>query len=376
MTHPQTAYAPMSPRPRKPRRRWVWVLLLAAIGIGAYALRPHHTTPVAEEAKATPALTVTAASVVRAEWAEVANATGAIAPWQEAIIGSEISGQRLVELRVNVGDIVKKGDVLARYNTDTLRAEQAELNAQWQKADADRKRAASLKGSGVLSVQQVESYNAQAAITRAQLDAKNLQLRYATIVAPEDGVISARTATLGAIGSAGGELFRLIVKSRLEWRGELTAEQLVTIKRGAAVQLALPDGSAAKATIRQIAPALGTESRMALAYADITAGSHARAGMYANGSIVMAKRSTLTVPTMSVVIRDGRSYVFVLATTTDATSKIMAQVVTTGRQQDGQIEILAGLDENARVVAQGAGFLNDGDTVRVVESAPVAGEAK
>ncbi len=311
------------------------------------------------------ALTVQVAASHTTDWPETIQISGPIAAWQEAIIGSQIAGQRLDELRANVGDKVKKGDVLARYNSATLQAEQAELQAVWQQAESDRVRATSLKGSGAMSRQQIENYTNQAAIAKARLDAKNLQLRYITVVAPTDGTISARTATLGAIGSTATELFRLIVDDRIEWRGELNAQQLTRIKTGQTVAIVLPDGSHAQASIRQVSPSLDTQSRMATVYADITPGSNARAGMYASGTIAMETRPALVIPAVSVVIRDGRSYVFSVETNTD-TAQVIQQAVTTGRHQGNDVEITEGLTAGVRVVTQGAGFLNDGDSVRIV----------
>jgi len=340
-------------------------VLIAAVlsAITGQAAKPEKAAPA-------PALTVQVATVATAQWPETVQVSGPIAAWQEAIIGAEIAGQRLVELRVNVGDRVKQGDVLARYNTDTLRAEQAELHATWQQAEADRVRAIALQGSGAMSNQQIENYANQAAIAKARLDAKELQLRYATVIAPGDGVISSRSATLGAVGSVGGELFRMILNGRLEWRGSLSAQQLTQIKPGHSVSLTLPDGSTAQAKVRQLSPSLDPQTRMGTVYADIQPGSHAHAGMYANGIIAMQKRNALVVPAVSVVIRDGRSYVFTADTSrrNDAGYRVTQQPVSTGRHQGSDVEITAGLRDGAHVVMQGAGFLNDGDTVHVVDA--------
>ncbi len=371
-----SSYPPVQPPPRT-RRAIALLALVAAFG-GCGGKRE-----VADAAVA-PALTVQTAVATQAEWPQTVRVSGPLVAWQEAIIGAEVGGQRLTELRVNVGDIVKKGEVLARFNTETLDAERAELKATWERAESDRVRGESLQTSGTISKQQFEIYNSQAAIAKARLDAKNLQLRYATVVAPASGSISARSATLGAIGAVGGEWVRLIVEERLEWRGELSAEQLVSVKTGQSVTLTLPDGSSAQAKIRKLSPALDAKSRLATAYADVTAGSNARAGMYASGSIAMQNSPALVVPAVSVVIRDGRSYVFVLGAAEKAGDmaihKVTQQVVTTGRSAGSDIEISAGLKAGARVVTQGAGFLNDGDSVRVVGAASAtkstASEAK
>ena len=72
------------------------------------------------------------------------------------------------------------------------------------------------------------------AAAEARLASKRLQLTYATVVAPDAGVVSARTATLGAVASVGQELFRLIRGNRLEWRAEVTASELARIRPGMA----------------------------------------------------------------------------------------------------------------------------------------------
>jgi len=311
------------------------------------------------------ALTVTVAAAARAEWPVTLEASGAIAPWQEAVIGTQVSGLRLMEIRVNVGDHVKRGQVLAVFDADLLRADEARLKASWQQAEANRQRALQLKGSGGISEQDVLQYVTQAEVAKAQLQTTQLQLRYAQITAPDDGAISARGATVGAVYSSGQELFRMIRQDRLEWRGELTAAQLAQIRTGQRVTLELPDGAAAMAKVRQLAPSLEGQTRLGIVYADIAPGSAARAGMYANGSVVLAQSPAVTVPAASVVIRDGRSYVLKMA----GADKVALQAVTTGRRHGESVEIVSGLGAGDKVVAQGAGFLNDGDVVRVAAAA-------
>ncbi len=347
-------------------KRWLYFIITIAAAASIFiSMKYAHSADKAEVPFAA-ALTVQGVLATTASWPDIVEASGPIAAWQEAIIGSEISGQRLVEVRVNVGDRVKKGQVLARYNSETLKAEKAELQATWQQSESNSKRAETLKGSGALSAQQIENYKNQAAIDKARLDAKNLELNYVTVVAPDDGTISSRTATLGTIGNNGTELFRMILNDRIEWRGELSAQQLKQVKVGQGVEVSLPDGTKAKAKIRQLSPSLDTTSRMATLYADILPGSSAHAGMYAKGIIAMQMRPAIVIPAISVVIRDGRSYVFELSG--DGLSKVTQQAVVTGRTQGSEVEITEGLKEGAHVVTQGAGFLNDGDMVRLVNN--------
>ncbi|MDY7579284.1 efflux RND transporter periplasmic adaptor subunit [Herbaspirillum sp. RTI4] len=346
------------------------LLIVVVAGITMLSRQRQAGATTAAQARTVPALTVSIVKPVVAMWDETLTASGAIAPWQEAIIGSQIGGYQLAQVLVNVGDRVKKGQTLARLNPDLLLAEEAQLRAAYEQADANAKRATSLQGSGGISDQDVLQATTQSKTALAQLAFKKLQLSYTNVVAPEDGVISARTATLGAVTATGQELFRMIVRERLEWRGEATAEQLARIVRGQRIALTLPGGGLAKAIVRQTAPSLDTASRMGLIYADISDNGTARAGMYANGAIALPPIKALVVPAQSVVIRDGHSYALVLRT--DGSDKVDRRIITTGRLQGNHIEITEGVTTNDNVVVAGAGFLNDGDTVRVAVPAPPA----
>jgi multidrug efflux pump subunit AcrA (membrane-fusion protein) len=152
----------------------------------------------------------------------------------------------------------------------------------------------------------------------------------------------------------------------LEWRGELTAPQIVQIATGQRITLTLPDGSSVVATVRQTAPSLDSQSRLGLVYADIEPGSQARAGMFANGQVVLREAPALVVPAESIVIRDGRSYLLKL-TDDSATPKVTLLPVTVGRRLGGEVEIVQGIGNRDAVAVQGAGFLNDGDIVRLAQ---------
>ena len=254
---------------RKPILIALAVIVCLGLVAGAVLLLTKSSNSQAKLVQVRPALTVTIARPSQVNWAETLNASGAIAPWQEAIIGSQIGGYQLDQLHVNVGDHVKKGQILARLNPDLLHAEEAQLIAAYEQAQANAKRAVSLQGSGGISDQDVLQATTLAKTAQAQLAFKQLQLRYTDVIAPDDGVISARSATIGAVVSSGQELFRMIIKGRLEWRGELTAEQLSRIAPQQRVTLALPGAATAVAVVRQIAPSLDNGSRLGLVYADI-----------------------------------------------------------------------------------------------------------
>lgn len=350
------------------RHRWTVAIAVGAaliVAVTACYLLLQPSEKQASPALTPAALTVTATAPRRTMWPDAVNAQGSIAPWEEASIGTQIGSYQLTEVRVNVGDRVTRGQVLARLNPALLRAEEAQLLARRAQADANDRRARGLLGAGGISDQEALQFATEARTASALLAAKQLELQYTTIRAPDDGTISARPATTGAVVPVGQELFRMIRRDRLEWRGELTAMQMKSARRGQMILLSLPDGTEAQARIREFAPALDGQSRLGIVYAGIMPGSRARAGMYADGAIAVGQSSALIVPAECVVIRDGRSYVMLIASSRRA-STITLRSVTSGRRNGGYIEITRGLSGTERLVRRGAAFLDDGDTVHVV----------
>ncbi len=87
-----------------------------------------------------PSLTVTVDQPQSASLAQKLSANGNLAAWQEASVGAESSGLRLAEVRVNVGDVVKRGQLLASFATDTVAAELAQGKASVAEAAGHRGR--------------------------------------------------------------------------------------------------------------------------------------------------------------------------------------------------------------------------------------------
>ena len=198
-------------------------------------------------------------------------ANGNITAWQEASIGTEANGLRLAEVRVNVGDVVKRGQVLAVFTPDMvqadvtqMRASIAEAEATLAEASANAQRARELQATGALSAQQISQYLTTERTAQARLEwqrsaarTQQLRLQHTQVLAPDHGVISARSATVGAVLPAGQELFRLIRQGRLEWRAEVPAIELARVKPGMSASVvaagAAPAPGAASTT-RTVSP--------------------------------------------------------------------------------------------------------------------------
>ncbi len=354
---------------------------------------------------AQPTLTVATAAPESLSLPITLSANGALAAWQEAIVSTESNGLQLVQVLANVGDRVKAGQVLAVFSaqsvqTDVAQAQASVLEAQASAEDAAQTaaRARTLDNVGALSAQQISQFNtadkaaqARLAAARAGLQAQQLRSQQTRVLAPDDGVISARSATVGAVVGAGTELFRLIRGGRLEWRAEVTAAELGRLKVGAPAHIVAASGARATGRVRIVAPSVDAQTRTALVYVDLPAAAPGTpallAGMFAQGTFELGSSPALTVPQAAVVLRDGFSYVFSVnpaeppATPVQASSdapqaypqlRVRELKVQTGRTVGERIEIVSGLDSGTAVVVQGAGFIHEGDLVRVNNAASPA----
>lgn len=349
--------------------------LVVMAALAAWRVSAADETKTAPPTKA--ALTVQVVSPQRAILPQHIAANGSIAAWQEASVGTEANGLRLAEVLVNVGDAVHRDQVLARFAADTVqadlaqaRAALAEAQAQVGEASANAQRARELQDSGALSAQQISQYltaertaQARLAAAQAQVQLQALRLQQTEIRAPDAGVISARSATVGAVLPAGQELFRLIRQHRLEWRGEVAAADLVRLKPGLSVRVTPAGGATVVGRVRMLAPSVDPQTRNGLVYVDLPAPGAARAGMFARGEFVLGQSEGWTLPASAVLLREGFHYVLGV----DAQSRVTLIKVNVGRRAGDRIEITSALDPKVRVVATGGGFLGDGDVVRVVE---------
>jgi len=174
----------------------------------------------------------------------------------------------------------------------------------------------------------------------------------------------------------GTELFRLIRQGRLEWRAEVTSAELGRLTTGTTAIVTAASGARLSGRVRMVGPTVDAQTRSALVYVDLAplpgpfSGS-ARAGMFARGEFDLGATPALTVPQPAVIVRDGFSYVYRV----NPDNRVAQVKVQTGRLAGDRIEVTGGLPADARVVASGAGFLNDGDLVRIVD-APVATVSK
>ena len=332
-----------------------------------------------EETDAAPStLAVTLATAEQRPIQRSVIASGPVSAFEEMQLGVEISGARVTALNVDVGQSVRKGQVLLELDHRTLDSELAQAQAALREAEASVELATASYNRGsplakerLISASALDELRANKTqaearrnTVRAQRDAAQLRRNFAELRAPADGIISKRLVQPGQVVAAGTELLRLIRDGRLEWRAELPEDTLSRVAPGAAVTLTGTDGTAIQGSIRAVSPGVDSDTRTGTIYADLPEPGPLKSGTYLEGRIVSGAGNALMVPVASVVQRDGHAYVF----TVEAEDSVRRWRVRTGAVVDGRVEIIEGLKPGARVVEQGAGFLGEGDKVRVVSA--------
>ena len=356
-------------------KKRILVLSIAAIVTSGATVALYSGKPAAAPRPAAPVASMTVEALVPEfnVFSRTVAATGTITARDELIIGSDASGVRLLEVMVDVGSPVQKGQLLARADDAQLQAQLAQQVAQVKQAQAENAQAiANLERAERLtdffSVETVQTRRTSAATASAKVDLAIAQLRelqvkvaQTRIYAPASGVISKKSTTVGAVVQPGNEMFRMIRDGELEWRAELPNHSLAQIRQGAIARIVLDNGDSLHSTVRMVAPTMDTSTRNGLVYVMLSKNDNLKAGAYARGEILIDQAEALSVPESALITRDGNSFVFIL---NEASTARLAHVVT-GTRQGGRVEITAGLRVQDRVVGKGAGFVKDGDLVRV-----------
>ncbi len=348
--------------------------LIAALIFSPLSLATEQASPVSK-----PALTVKVTTLQSRQLVKTLTASGTVQAWQEAVVGAEIAGLRIASVKVSLGDYVRRGDVLATLAPETLQASEAEVRAALleseatladAKANAERSRR--LSASGFISDQQAnqtmtseQTAAARVEVQRARLQSAQLRLAQCKIIASDDGVISVANAVEGSLSQQGAELFRLIRQGQLEWRAELTAEELPAMKKGMAAEIFLANGRMLKGKVRAVAPMVNAQTRYGQVLVKLPRDAELRAGAFVRGVFLLGggQKSLPTLPQSAILQRGSQTYVLVVG----ADSHVHERSVAIGLRNGDRVEIKSGLKIEEKVVETGGSFLTEGDVVQVVK---------
>lgn len=384
------------------------VLGAAALATGAAA----ESAAVPDAASIAPAVTVVpAASRLIVEQAIV---TGTLVPRDEILVAPEIEGYRITELLVEEGAQVARGQVLARLSREMIETQEASNLASIAKAEAaivqarsqivqaeavqteaalalERARTLVRTGNATAAVLEQRVSTAQGADGRLASARGGLQLAEADLAtaraqateialkrarteirAPEAGIVSRRTARIGATATATGEaMFRMIARGEIELEGEVPETWMPRIKLGDPARLDLEDGRSLGGRVRRIDPEIDRMTRLGKVRIALDPDPALRIGAFARGKVEVARRTGVAVPLSAVLYAaDGSASVLVVPQ-----DRVEARKVAFGLSADGFMEVRSGVAAGEAVVARASSFLRHGDLVRPVRPAAQAAEA-
>lgn len=346
--------------------------------------------------------------------------TGILAAEEAATLSVKIGG-RLRSLPVDLGSVVKRGDVIAQVEPRDyeLRLQQAaaalaqaratvglpldgvddafdpeatglvkEARAVLNEAARNRDRVLKLSEQGVLSQSELDTVEAahkialnraqtaleeartrQAVLAqrRAEIDLSKQQLADTSLRAPFDGTIQRRLANLGEFLPAGTPVAQLVKTDPLRLRVEIAERDAAAVRAGQRVSLTVEgDTNLYSGTLARVSPAIDDSSRMLLVEADVRNEGALRPGLFARARIVTQEDDpALVVPQASLVSFAGLEKVV-----TVVEGRAAERIITTGRRDHDWVEVVRGLKKGEPVVLN-PGNLRTGETVNVTTSAPL-----
>ena len=333
------------------------------------------------EAAAPSRQAVTAAPVTATALPRVVTASGSVSAWEEVPVGAEAGGLVATGVFVDEGAYVRQGQPLVQLNDALLRAQLRQEQAGVAAAEANVARdeaalgrARELRERGFLSQASLDTAlanqrasSAGLASARASLSEVRTRVNQATIRAPVAGMVASRSVTRGQIVQPGTELFRLVRDGRLELDAQIPETELRLVRAGMTAVVTSEQAGQVTGAVRIVTPEVDPQSRLGVARISLSGGG-LRPGMFARATIDVGAQPALTVPSQAIVYREGRPGVYVI----DRGDRVRFQSVVTGGRNGASLAITSGLVAGQRVVVQGAGFLGDGDLVRIVAARAAA----
>ena len=358
------------------RRVWLILAATAVLLVALWFFVHRNDAPATKIGADQQAATVTVVVPGRATIAGEINATGTLAARREEPVGSVGEGGQVAEVRVEAGEWVRQGQVLAVIDRSVQVQQQASQAAQVQVAQADARlaqanldRALRLVERGFISRADIDrltatrdSALARVNVARATLGQLRAQAARLNIVAPSDGLVLERRVERGqVVGGGSGVLFRLARGGELELQARLSETDLAQLSPGVAASVT-PVGSPKtfSGQVWQVSPVIDPATRQGTARIALAYAPELRPGGFAS---VVIRAGTVIAPKLpeSAILSDNAgAYVYIVG----ADSKVVRRAVKTGLVTADGIAVVEGLNGSERVVLRAGGFLQPGETVK------------
>lgn len=314
--------------------------------------------------------------------------SGSFVARDDVAVGTTLQGKQILSVNVNVGAVVKKGQVLATLEANTVQSQleqhqanlarsQANLMAQQsalKEAQLTLNRYRELAQNDAVSRQELDQQQAKAEASLASVQATKAEIAQiqaqindsrhernkAQVLAPVDGVITKRSAEVGAL--AGSEaLFHIAKNGTVELEAGANVDELSQLQTGLPAVVELADGAyQIHGKVRLIFPEIDASTRLGKVRIAVEQSQNLPIGAYASAKVSLPeKMSSLVLPFSAVSFGNGQTSVM----TVNKQGVVERHAVEVGHQQNGLVEIVSGLQANEQVVKQAGAFVSEGDKV-------------
>src|SRR5512146_1621095 len=366
------------------RRKWLLgaagiavAIAVVATGWMSRASAPTTIAPLANQTSA-PLVSVVTPGVQPVE-AQV-TFTGTIEARHQLPIGNSGDTGRIVAVYVQVGDHVRRGQILAQLDDSVLAPQVAQLSAALDQARAqaalsatEYRRGVAAGPAGGLSAQDIEKLQAASImdaanikVVAAQLAVMRAKLALTRIVAPVDGIVLTRNAEVGQIaGSGGTALFDLEDGGQVEMIGQVAEQDMADLKVGqsAAVYL-IGNPQPFVGRIWLLGAVIDPQSRLGEVRIALTPNPALRPGAFARSQVTLARARRPVLPQTAVMADNDGSYVYVIG----SDGQVQRRAVSVGNVISAGVVITDGLSGRERVVSMDGGFLHSGEKVTVASA--------
>ena len=327
------------------------VLMSAACGNNA-------NKTVAEAAEIVPSVAVTQVSV--REVPQISTYTSTVQAYVKNNIVPQTGG-RITSIKVEIGDFVKEGQVLAEIDRSQL--QQAQLSLRNQEVELARLR--SLYEAGGLSKSDLDAIELQYNVTKTQVD--NL-LENTVLLSPINGVVTARNYDVGDICSVASPIFTVEQIVPVKLLVAISESDYSKVKKGDSVEItadAVPEKTF-YGKINRIYPTIDPATRTFTVEVVVQNNYRTlRPGMFVRASVNFGVNNNVVIPDVAIVKQQGSGERFVYVLNEDGT--VTYQKVVLGRRMGAEFEVLEGLADGATIVTGGQIRLKDGIKVSVNE---------
>jgi HlyD family secretion protein len=371
------------PSRNRSRRKWLFAAagIIAAIAIAAAVWMTRAAAPKATTLAASTSIPLV--SVVTPGVQPVAtevNFTGTIEALHELPIGNSGDTGRVVAVYAQVGDHVRRGQILAQLDDSVLAPQVAQLSASLDQARAqaslsaaEYRRGVAVGPAGGLSAQDIEKLQAASImdganikVVAAELAVMRAKLALTRIVAPVDGLVLTRNAEVGQIAASGGPaLFDLEDAGQVEMIGQVAEQDMAGLRVGqpASVYL-IGNPQPFIGRIWLLGAVIDPQSRLGEVRIALTPNPALRPGAFARSLVTLARAQRPVLPQTAVMADNDGSYVYVV----DGNGEVQRRPVSVGSVIPDGVVITAGLSGREHVVSVDGGFLHSGEKVTVTST--------